>query len=89
MPSISYFYGITIKMYHNEIHHRGRPHFHAGYGEDEAIVDIESLTIIAGALPPRGRRLVTEWARAHRAELRENWVRARSHQPLIPIDPLR
>ncbi|MEK6229634.1 MAG: DUF4160 domain-containing protein [Actinomycetota bacterium] len=89
MPRISAFYGIVIWMYHDEIHHRGRPHFHAGYGDDEASIDIESLDVIAGGLPPRAKRLVVEWGRAHQAELRENWSRARSHQPLQPIDPLR
>jgi hypothetical protein len=89
MPRISSFYGITIWMYHDEIHHLGRPHFHARYGGDEASVDIESVVVIAGELPPRALRLVAEWAIAHQAELRENWARARGHQPLEPIDPLR
>jgi Domain of unknown function (DUF4160) len=88
MPRISSFYGITIWMYHDEIHHRGRPHFHARYGEAEASVDIESLTVIAGELPPRAGRLVVEWAAAHQAELRHNWTRARDHQPLVAIEPL-
>ena len=88
MPRVSSFYGITIWMYHDEIHHRGRPHFHARYGEAEASVDIESLAVIAGELPPRARRLVTEWAAAHQAELRDNWERARDHQPLVSIEPL-
>ena len=64
------------------------PHFHARYGEAEASVDIESLDVIAGELPPRARRLVAEWATAHRAELRDNWERARAHQPLVSIEPL-
>ncbi len=89
MPRISAFYGIVIWMYHDEAHHGGRPHFHARYGDDEATFDMESLAILAGNLPPRGRRLVIEWARAHQPELRANWVRARSHQPLVPIEPLR
>jgi hypothetical protein len=89
MPRISSFYGITIWMYHDEIHHRGRPHFHVRHGEAEASVDIESLAVIAGELPPRAGRLVAEWARTHRTELRENWVLARNHQPLKPIEPLR
>jgi hypothetical protein len=89
MPRISAFYGIVIWMYHDEIHHRGRPHFHATYGEDEASVDIEELAIIAGELPPRARRLVFEWARIHRGELLENWERARLHRPVEPIEPLR
>ena len=65
VPRISSFYGIVIWMYHDEAHHLGRPHFHATYGDDEASVDIESLEIIAGELPPRARRLVVEWAHAH------------------------
>lgn len=89
MPRISSFYGITIWMYHDEIHHRGRPHFHAQYGEAEASVDIETLAVIAGELPLRARRLVIEWAAAHQEELRVNWQRARNHLPPIPIAPLR
>lgn len=43
MPRISAFYGIVIWMYHDEVHHLGRPHFHATYGGDEASIDIERL----------------------------------------------
>ena len=89
VPRISSFYGIVIWMYHDESHHLGRPHFHARYGDDEASIDIEDLAVIAGRLPTRARRLVVEWARAHQTELRENWDRARRHQPLQRIDPLR
>jgi len=88
VPRISAFYGIVIRMYHDELHHRGRPHFHARYGGDEASIDIETLLVIAGALPPRALRLVEEWAREHQDELRMNWSRARRHDPLVPIDPL-
>jgi hypothetical protein len=88
VPRISSFYGITIWMYYDETHHRGRPHFHARYGEAEASIDIESLGVIVGDLPLRARRLVTEWATAHQAELRDNWVRARGHQQLESIEPL-
>jgi len=88
VPRISAFYGILIWMCHHEIHHLGRPHFHAGYGGEEASLDIETLGVIAGGLPPRALRLVIEWAGTHQDELRENWDRARRHQPLERIDPL-
>lgn len=88
MPRICSFYGITIWMYYDETHHEGRPHFHARYGEAEAAIDIEKLAVIAGKLPPRARRLVIEWASARQAELRNNWARAREHQPLIAVEPL-
>lgn len=68
--------------------HEGRAHFHAAYGEDDAVFDIESLELIAGKLPRRARKLVVEWARAHQDELHENWHLARAHKSLHPIDPL-
>lgn len=59
MPEISRFYGIVIKMYFGD---HPPPHFHAEYGEHEAVVGIETLTVIAGRLPPRAIGLVSEWA---------------------------
>jgi Domain of unknown function (DUF4160) len=88
MPRISAFYGIVIWMYHDEIHHGGRPHFHATYGDDEASIDIDKLSVLAGELPPRALRLVVEWAREHQRELHENWQRARQHQALHRVEPL-
>lgn len=87
MPRISSFYGIVITMYHNEAHHR-RAHFHATYGEHQVSIDLETLRPIAGALPARAQRLVSEWAAAHQTELQANWERARELQPLRQIDPL-
>ena len=89
MPRICSFYGITIWMYHDEIHHLGRPHFHARYGGDEASLTIETVEVLAGELPPRALRLVRDWASNHQEELRENWDRARRHEPLRRIEPLR
>lgn len=88
MPRISAFYGIVIWIYHAEIHHRGRPHFHATYSGEEASIDIETLEVIAGSLPRRARQLISEWAQMHQNELRENWARAQRHEPLKPIEPL-
>jgi hypothetical protein len=45
--------------------------------------------VIAGELPTRAKRLVSEWASIHQAELEANWERARRHEPLQPIEPLR
>jgi hypothetical protein len=89
MPRISAFYGITIWMFYDETVHLGRAHFHARYGGDEASIDLETVAVLAGRLPPRALRLVAEWASAHAAELEANWDRARRHEPLQPIEPLR
>jgi hypothetical protein len=88
VSKISGFYGIKIKMYFNETKHLGRPHFHARHGGHEATIDIDSLQILAGSLPPTAIRLVVEWAGAHEAELLEDWRLAREHKPLLPIEPL-
>lgn len=89
MPNISSFYGITIKMFFNENFHPGRPHFHAEYAGAKASFDIASLDRIAGCLPPRVEQMVKRWARLHRVGLMDNWKRARRHEPLKPVDPLR
>jgi uncharacterized protein DUF4160 len=85
VPEVSRFFGIAIGLYYSE---HGRPHFHALYGEYDASIDIENGEIIAGQLPKRALALVAEWQTAHRAELRENWQRARQHEPLRNIAPL-
>jgi hypothetical protein len=65
----------------------GVPHFHVSYGGFEASIEIETHAV-RGELPPRALRLVLEWARLHRAELLENWGRARANQSLKRIAPL-
>ena len=63
-------------------------HFHAVYGEHEALIEIDSLAVLRGELPRRGLALVLEWAALHRAELRANWESARRGVPPAPIEPL-
>jgi len=86
MPEISRFFGIVIAMYYRD---HAPPHFHAFYGEFQASIGIETLELIEGWLPLRAMALLVEWAVLHRAELRENWNRARLGQPLRLISPLR
>jgi hypothetical protein len=88
VPRISSFYGIVIYLYYNEAPHEGRPHFHAVYRGREASIDMQNGGVIAGSLPPRALRLVTEWQDLHAAELLEDWERARLGHPLVPIAPL-
>jgi hypothetical protein len=85
MPRICAFYGIDIYMYFRD---HPPPHFHARYGDSEAEIEIETLEIIAGDLPSRAKRMVTEWAEQHQSKLQQNWRRARNHNPLHDIEPL-
>ena len=85
MPTISQFYGISIRMYFDD---HPPPHFHAYYGSDAAKVDIQTLQVSEGKLGRRTMALVLEWAVEHRQELLEDWRLAEAHQPLNPITPL-
>jgi hypothetical protein len=85
MPEVSRFFGIVIRMYYND---HDPAHFHAEYGEHEALVAIETLAVLRGGLPRRALALVLEWAVLHRQELKSDWDRARSGVILEPISPL-
>ena len=86
MPEISRFFGIVIKMFFDD---HVPPHFHAIYGDDEALVEIQTLTVFAGHLPPRALGLVIEWATLHRDELLDDWQRAQHQQSIAKIAPLK
>lgn len=72
MPVIARFYGIVIKMYFSQSEH-GVPHFHAIYGEYNAIFDIQTLEMLEGDLPVRAQRLVKEWGAQYQPELLWMW----------------
>jgi hypothetical protein len=54
MPEISRFYGISIYLYPRE---HPPAHFHAFYGDVEAVFDIATLQVMEGSLPNRARAL--------------------------------
>ena len=85
MPELCRFYGIVIQMYFGD---HPPPHFHAMYGGDKAVVDIESLAFIEGSLPPRARGLVIEWATLHQDELRSAFHKAQALEAPGKIAPL-
>ena len=85
MPTICTFYGILIQMYWDE---HAPPHFHALYGEFEALIDLGTLAIIRGSLPRRALALVREWATLHPNELKEDWQLCETKQSPKKIKPL-
>lgn len=85
MPIISSFFGIMILMYWRE---HGAPHFHARYGEHEAVIAIQTLEVLDGRLPSRALAMVLEWAFAHREELMTNWRLCEAMSRPEPISPL-
>jgi hypothetical protein len=80
VPIISLFFGIVIRMYHDE---HPPPHFHAAYQGFEAFVRIEDGEILHGELPRKAARLVRQWALDHRDALMANWERS---EMLLPME---
>lgn len=86
MPTISEFFGILILMYYSD---HAPPHFHAKYGEFEALIQISPLGLLKGNLPPKALGLVIEWAQIHQQELMEDWNYAAANKKLQKIPPLQ
>lgn len=70
MPQLSSFYGIIIYMYFMD---HDPPYFHAEYAEHKCKIEIESLSLITGNMPPSPLGLIIEWGALHRKDLAENW----------------
>ena len=85
MPEVSRFYGIVIRMYFDD---HDPSHFHAEYAEEEAVIRIETLGVIAGRLRPRALGLVAERAALHQEDLRRAWTKAKNLEPTEKIAPL-
>ena len=62
--------GIIVFMCFND---HNPPHFHVEYGEYEASITINGLSILGGFLPSRILGYVVEWSSMHKQELMENW----------------
>lgn len=62
-------------------------HFHAIYGENSIIVEIES-GIVEGRFPKRALSAVLEWLDMNKSELLENWELSLKRKPLNRIQPL-
>ena len=86
MPEISRFYGIIIAMFFAD---HNPPHFHARYGSEKVIIEIESLRILEGSISPRALGLVIEWAAQHKNELMKCWNLAKNNQAPEKIEPLK
>jgi len=85
VPTISSFYGILIQMFFDD---HAPPHFQVKYAEFKAVVDIQNLTVIRGALPRRAQGLVLDWAELHQQELLDDGQLCVNSQQPKPIAPL-
>lgn len=70
MPLIFSLGSIKIYVYFND---HLPPHFHAIYTEYEAIIEIESLQLMAGKLPSKELKRVLQWARDNQSFLLKSY----------------
>lgn len=68
MPEVDRIFGIRICVFSRD---HLPPHFHAFYGEYEALIDIREAVIIAGGLPRRKLREALEYLAQNRGDLLE------------------
>ena len=85
MPTISWFYGVSIRMFFND---HAPPHFHAYYGGNQAQVAIATGQILRGTLPLKQRRLVEQWALRYNESLMAAWALASVDRPFERIPGL-
>ena len=85
MPIISRFFGIIIRMFHNE---HNPPHFHAEYQGNDALFDFKG-NILKGSLNSKtATKLVREWIDLHADELEKDWQLAQTGKEVLKIEPL-
>ena len=86
MPEISRFFGIIIAVFYDD---HNPPHFHARYGSQKVAIEIKTLQVLDGEIPPRALGLVIEWATLHKDELLQDWELAKANKPPRKIEPLK
>ncbi|ACF44616.1 DUF4160 domain-containing protein [Pelodictyon phaeoclathratiforme] len=85
MPEISRFFGIIIRMFHQE---HNPPHFHAEFQGKKAVFDFQG-NILRGDLGSKTAvKLVREWVDLRVAELETDWRLAMTGQEIKKIEPL-
>lgn len=88
MPTICMFLGILISMYYSDNSQHHTPHFHAKYGEYEAVYSLAG-ELIAGKLPQKQHNYVVAWAMFHEDDLKADWELALNGKEPFKIEPLR
>lgn len=88
MPVISMFYGIIVRMFNNDNQKHHAPHIHVEYQDYAAVVDIVTIELLQGDLPPRAKRLLFAWMEIHKDELLANWQLAVNGEHTFKIRPL-
>ena len=88
MPTLSMFLGILIRMNWKDTGQHNSPHFHAFYGDYEAVFGLDG-EIITGSFPRRQSAFVKAWVLLHEDELAANWKLAENGEDTFRVEPLK
>jgi hypothetical protein len=72
MPTISRFYGLSVKIYFKGSEHNP-PHIHVLYGEYMGALNIKTQEMLEGDLPAKALALAKEWVKKYKTELLDIW----------------
>ena len=75
---------MVIKMYFQQSEHNP-PHFHVVYGEYVGAIDINTLEMLEGDLPPKALERAKLWAKQYQKDLLRIW----ETQEFIKLPPLK
>ena len=70
MPTVARVDGVKIQFFARE---HPPPHFHAVIAEYRAQIQISTMTVINGRLPPAKLQVVLDWAGQRQAALMDAW----------------
>ncbi len=70
----------TIRVYAND---HLPPHFHVVAPDWEALIEIETLTVLRGTLPASARKAVMAWVAANREAVAAEWNRINIRFPIV------
>lgn len=85
MPYVSMFFGIIIRMFHNE---HNPPHFHAEYQGQRGVFSVNGTVIKGNITSKTAKKLIQEWAMLHQDEIMQNWRKAEQGKQIDRIEPL-
>ncbi len=85
MPEISRFYGIRITIYFDD---HPPSHFHAEYGEYEAVFSIVDGKMINGKLPKTATKLVKKWYGLQKDNILKAWEQIQNDEVFEKVPPL-
>ena len=85
MPEISRFFGIVIKMFFDD---HNPPHFHVEFQGERASFTFDGKLLAGSMSSKTAQRLIRDWARLHKLELKINWKNIERGCQLNRIEPL-